>query len=84
MKMSTMFALSPAITIDGIIDIKENTGQSIFQCSTERIDEELYDCRPNGMNQFIQSLAVRACEYGWDHHNNGIVHIQEDPSDTIS
>ena len=36
------------------------------------------------MNQFLQSRTVRSREYRWDHNNDKIVHISEDPSDIMS
>ena len=84
MATSTVFGILPAVSMDRIIDLKEKTGQIIFQSSTQKIDEELYDCHPNRMSQLLQSLAVWAFEYRWDHENNRIVCIPEDPSKTIS
>ena len=70
--MSMVFALSPAMAIEGIINFKKNMGQSIFRYSIEKLDEELYNCHPNGMNHFLQTLAVLTREYGWDHNNDGV------------
>ena len=79
-----VFALSPAMAIPGIIDFASTTGKRIFRFTTEKLDEELYDCKPDGMIQFLQSLAVRATEYGWDHDVSGILQIPEDPANVMS
>ena len=36
------------------------------------------------MNQFLQLITVRACKYSWDQKNDGIFHIRENASGTIS
>ena len=78
------FALSPAMAIPGIIDMSSKTGKDVFRSSVEKLDEELYNCNPDGMIQFLQSLSVRALEYGWDHEVSGIVQIPDDPANVMS
>jgi hypothetical protein len=82
--MAVAFALSPAMAIPGIIDFTSRMGKDVFRFSTEKLDEELYDCHPDGMIQFLQSLSVRALEYGWDNEINGILQIPEDWADVMS
>jgi hypothetical protein len=81
---AVVFALSPAMAIPGIIDFQTRTGKDVFRFATEKLDEELYDCKPDGMIQFLQSLTVRATEYGWDNEVSGILQIPEDPADVLS
>jgi hypothetical protein len=78
------FALSPAMAIPGIIDLSSRTGKDIFRYATEKLEEDLYDCHPDGMTQFLQSLSVRATEYGWEDDVNGIMQIPEDPANPLS
>ena len=78
------FALSPAMAIPGIIDFTSRMGKDVFRYSTEKLDEELYDCNPDGMIQFLQSLSVHAMEYGWDNEITGIVHIPDDPANPMA
>ena len=78
------FALSPAMAIPGIIDLASKTGKDIFRYATEKLEEELYDCRPDGMTQFLQSLSIRATEYGWEDDTGGIMQIPEDPANPLS
>jgi hypothetical protein len=83
--MAVAFALSPAMAIPGIIDFTSRMGKDIFRFSTEKFDEELCDCHPDGMIQLLQSLSVRrAPEHGWDNEINGILQIPEDPADALS
>jgi hypothetical protein len=51
--MAAAFALSPAMAVPGIIDFTSRIGKDVFQFSTEKLDEELYDCHPDGMIQFL-------------------------------
>ncbi len=78
------FALSPAMAIPGIIDLSSKTGKDIFRRATEKLEEELYDCLPDGMTQFLQSLSIRATEYGWEDDTGGIMQIPEDPANQLS
>jgi hypothetical protein len=82
--MAVAFALSPAMAIPGIIDFTSRMGKDVFRFSTEKLDEELCDCHPDGMIQFLQSPSVRAPECGWDNEVNGILQIPEDPADALS
>jgi hypothetical protein len=42
-----------------------------------------YDCKPDGLYQFLQSLSNRAREFGWDDEIGGILNIPENPYDPI-
>ncbi len=82
--MTTAFAPSPAMAIPGIINFTSRIRKDVFRFSTEKLDEELHDCHPDGMIQFLQSLSVRAVEHGWDDEVNEILQIPEDPVDMLS
>jgi hypothetical protein len=82
--MAAAFALSPAMAIPGVIDFTSRAGKGVFRYSTEKLDEELYNCQPDGMIQFLHSLSVRALEYGWDNEVTGIMMIPEDATNVLS
>jgi hypothetical protein len=82
--MAAAFALSPAMAIPGVIDFTSRAGKGVFRYSTEKLDEELYNCQPDGMIQFLHSLSVRALEYGWDNEVTGIMMIPEDAANVLS
>jgi hypothetical protein len=44
----------------------------------------LYDCKPDGLYQFLQSLDNRSQEYGWSDEIGGILNIPEDAQDPNS
>ena len=79
-----IFALTPAIAIVGIIDYSTNVGRKIYESATAKVAEELYDCKPDGLYQFLQSLSDQARAFGWDNDIGGILQIPEDASDTLS
>jgi hypothetical protein len=78
------FALSPAVAVQGIIDYKTTQGQKLYSSATHKLDTKLYDCKPDGLHQFLQSLNNRAKEYGWNDEVGGILHIPQDPQDINS
>ena len=79
-----IFALTPAIAVQGVIDYKTNEGRKLYGSATYKLEDELYDCQPDGLYQFLQSLNNRAQEYGWNDEVGGILHIPQDPEDIES
>ena len=78
------FALTPAIAVVGIIDYNTNVGRKLYESATAKVAEELYDCKPDGLYQFLQSLSDRARAFGWDNEIDGILQIPEDADDPMS
>jgi hypothetical protein len=78
------FALTPAVAVQGVIDYNSTKGQKLYGSATYKLDEELYDCKPDGLYQFLQSLNNPAQEYGWNDEVGGILQIPEDPQDINS
>jgi hypothetical protein len=50
-----VLALTPAVAIQGVIDLKTTEGRKLYESATHKLDEELYDCKPDGLYQFLQS-----------------------------
>jgi hypothetical protein len=82
--MAAAFALTPAVAVLGVIEYNTTEGQKLYSLATHKLEEELYDCKPDGLYQFLQSLNNRAQEYGWNDEVGGILHIPEDPQDANS
>ena len=76
---TTEFALTPAGAVIGVIDYKTTEGRKLYAHATYKLDEDLYDCKPDGLYQFLQALSNRAQEYGWNHEVQGILHIPVTP-----
>ena len=51
------FALTPADAGAGIIDYSSTEGRKLYTRATTKLDEELFDCVPEGLYGFLQSLA---------------------------
>ena len=78
-ELITTFALTPAVAVIGVIDYKTTEGRKLYAHATYKLDEELYDCKPDGLYQFLQALSNRAQEYGWNHNDSGILNIPTNP-----
>ena len=79
MAAAAVFALTPAVAIQGVIDYSTSEGRKIYTTATYKLDEELYDCTPEDLHQFLQSVQLRAKEFGWDDEVTGILQIPDDP-----
>jgi hypothetical protein len=51
---------------------------------SHKVAEELYDCKPEGLYQFLRSVSNRARAFGWDDEIGGILQIPVDPTDPNS
>ena len=78
------FALTPAVAIDGIVDYTTSEGRKLYNSASYKLEEELYDCKPDGLYQFLQSLSTRAQEFGWDNIPNGILMVPSDSDNMLS
>ena len=60
-----VFSLTPGKAHQGIIDLTSRAGAILYKSATTKLEEELYDCHPDGFYQFMKSLKVRADAFGW-------------------
>ena len=51
-ELITTFTLTPAVAVIGVIDYKTTEGRKLYAHTTYKLDEELYDCKPDGLYQF--------------------------------
>jgi hypothetical protein len=51
--MAAAFALTPAVAVQGAIDYTTNKGQTLYTSVMYKLDKELYDCKPDGLYQFL-------------------------------
>jgi hypothetical protein len=70
-----IFGLTPGTAGYQIIDYNSKAGYSKFKAGTSALNEELYDCSPDGFYQFIQDLKSRAEAFGWSRSPDGILWI---------
>ena len=78
------FALTPAVAVQGVIDYNTTEGRKLYGNAIHKLDEELYNCKPDGLYQFLQTLNNRAQEYGWNDEVGGILVIPTDAMDLNS
>ena len=78
------FALTPAVAVLGVVNLTTNVGRKLYESATQKVAEELYDCKPEGLYQFLQSVSNRARAFGWDDQINGILQIPVDAADPNS
>jgi hypothetical protein len=78
------FALTPASAITGVIDFTTSEGRKLYNSATYKLDEDPYDCQPDGLYQFLATLHTRAQEYGWNDPIGGILQIPENANDITS
>ena len=59
------FSLRPGHRQGEIISMNTKQGYNHWKLATEKLDEELYDCDPEGFYQFMKALGSRADKCGW-------------------
>ena len=70
------FALTPAQASGGsILDLRDAGDRKLFHKAVAKLSDELFDCSPEGLFQFLRSLEDRAYEYGWNDEATGIMMI---------
>jgi hypothetical protein len=47
------FALTPASGITGVLDFTTSEGRKLYNSATYKLDEDPYDCQPDGLYQFV-------------------------------
>ena len=83
---TTMFHLNPAMAMSGILDFSKNDAKKLYKGAVKSVlpSDELYDCTPENMINFLKAIDIRANEYGWDNEGNGVLWIPEDHTDPSS
>ena len=61
-----IFALSPALAAQGIIDYNSRAGERIYSSATKELDATKYDGEAQGLMAFLELLEERATNFGWD------------------
>eukprot|EP00978_Attheya_sp_CCMP212_P026733 scaffold88424_cov63-Attheya_sp.AAC.2 len=74
------FALTPAQAHSGVIDMSTTEGRKLYAKAIAPLQEELYDCIPDGLFGFLKELEDRSADHDWN-DTDGILKIPEDPND---
>ena len=72
------FSLTPGTSYDGVLNYQTKEARTYYGYATKALEEEPYDCNPEGFYGFIQTLKTRASEYGWDDPDSGVLQIPLD------
>ena len=78
MAANVVFALTPAKSINGLLDYSNDSHIKLYNKGTKPLSGELYDGEAEGLYQFLRDLKDRANEYGW---TEGILLIDTNPQD---
>ena len=74
------FALTPAQASGGnILDLRDLGDRKLYHKAVAKLSDELFNCSPEGLFQFLRSLEDRAYEYGWNDEATGIMMIPNNP-----
>ena len=62
--------------VDGTIKLITCEGRGLYNTGIGNINNELYDCTPDRLYQFLESLSLKAKYYRWDTKED-IISIQK-------
>lgn len=83
--MLSAFALMPAVTYEGLIDLRTTGGRKLHERGSYKLSDELLDHSPENLFQFLETLNKRCTDFGWnDINREGIMVVREDPHDEES
>jgi hypothetical protein len=72
------FVLTPATAVARVLDYTTREGSKIYSSTTRGLSKDLYECTPDGLFDFLETLGGRARECGWSITDVGILYIPED------
>ena len=76
------FALTPALAVQGVIDMTTSEGIKLYREGSKAIEEkEPISCNPPDLYRALKAIEMRAEEYGWMEETSGILWIPKDITD---
>jgi len=76
---SVPFSRHPGQLSQGVIDFGSKPGWNHWKMATQKLQDDLFDCKPEGFYQFIKILKSRSNYFGWS-NEGGILQVVPDPS----
>ena len=67
-----MFALSPALIIDGIIDLTTKVGNNIYNQGCHKLTAKKFDCDDVNLSVVLKFLRDKSTEQGWQGGTHGV------------
>ena len=77
------FALTPAQSVRGTIDMSGAEGRKLYNDAIKPVCNPVYDLEAGGLHMFMAAVTRRANNYGWT-LTGGIMNISEIANDPIS
>jgi len=71
-RMPPIFALAPALAIDGPLDYTRTDHAKIYKAGIRQVTDDLFNCEADNLFQFLKDVQDRADEMGW---TGGILNI---------
>jgi hypothetical protein len=62
---AVVFSLGPSIAHENIIDYETPAGAKSYNIATAKLQEELFDCEPVGIAQFLCAIKNGSMQCGW-------------------
>ena len=60
-----VFSFGPSIANEDLIDYETPNGAKSYRIATAKLQEELFDCEPVGIMQFLSAIKNRSMQCGW-------------------
>ena len=74
--MAANFALTPALAVQGVIDMSSSEGIKLYREGAKALEEkEPIACNPTDLYRVLKAIEMRAEEYGWKQPMSGILWI---------
>lgn len=74
-----LFALTPYQAQMGIISYHTSEGRKFYSKATSQLADEKFGCEADDLLAFLEDLARRSNEFGWNSDGVGIMEIPDDP-----
>ena len=74
------FSLTPALAGHEILDYTTAAGAKTFEAAIKPLSETRYECTSKGLRNFLEDIAERAANFGW---NITVLDIPNDANDVL-
>jgi hypothetical protein len=75
---NVVFAFSPAQAVQGLLDYTKSEHSKIYKSAIREVCKEPFECKADGLYQFLKDIQDRADEMGW---SDGILNITLEVTD---
>ena len=76
-----VFALTPALVNQGVVDYSSSEGMKVFKAATSELNHENpFNCAADELRSFLGLIADRARDNGWD---QGILTVPDDNANPL-